>query len=503
MRNVNSQEQSSQRSRAVEAVEVAPTACAAEKRSRRPDQVGPVASTARQRVRSSRSGVGQRGRSGGPGGSAHRLAPAGDTLVHTKKHLDRERKKQAVDTSGYAYPPQRLKRVEWRWGTADALEVEAKQAKHGKRKRSLLRKATAFRLCGSTVKVQECRCCKARVPGSGVQSSPGHPCNNRICATCQRRKSLSVTHELSDIWAAMPRVDGYAFRHGTLTTVYDPKNPDEMTAHAMRARAEGLISALRAAWQEGLKRKGTGLIGSVEIGDTGHVHIHFLYYGPFIVQAWLEEVCKKAFAGCGFSYIEKVEDEQKALREVAKYSVKAPSPLNERWFEHPQLVIHPTLAARWEVATHNLRVRESRGAFRKAPKAAESKAAETPETLTGKLTGNSQVLVAVPPPLSGAPVDARIAVVTPVPNAETPEVSVAEPVTASEPVEEEVACAKCRGREGFVIVETNLKSWLEFCHSQNQPAFGKSRIKPDATWTRPEPPEPLTRQPKPREVFKL
>jgi hypothetical protein len=123
------------------------------------------------------------------------------------------------------------------------------------------------------------------------------------------------------------------------------------------------------AWRKGLKRPGTGLLFGIEPGTCGNVHLHFVYFGGFIKHEWLVTTCSQAYGRAGFVSLNSVGDEpadmNRAVREAVKYTVKAASPLSEKWFAIEREVMHPELAARWEIATHALHLRGRLGEFRR------------------------------------------------------------------------------------------------------------------------------------------
>jgi hypothetical protein len=135
---------------------------------------------------------------------------------------------------------------------------------------------------------------------------------------------------------------------------------------------KGLTKAIRAAWRSGLGRRGAGLRFAVEIAGSGFVHLHAIYYGPFVVKSWLEDVLSRAYDQIGKSWVEEIgesqEEQFRAILEIAKYTTKAPSPLSEQWFDESREVINPVIAARWELATMALQLTGQLGVMRSSEK---------------------------------------------------------------------------------------------------------------------------------------
>lgn len=400
----------------------------------------------------------QRRSPGGQGGRAP-LSPRSGASLDNKKKLagpprpDRLPRVRFVrPTRGHVYPPQKLGQHAWKTQTADALQAEAEALPHGKLRKALLRKATAFRLCGIRTRVLVCNNCKASQLGSGIQTSAGHPCQTRICPCCQRRSAQKRRAELRDSLANIAVPEGYGFKHITFTTRYNPRSEGELTIEALRSRIDGLLLALRAALKAGLRRKGTGLSFTIEIAGSGHVHLHALYLGPFVVKAWLEKVLNAAYERTGFTYVTDVSDEN-ILFEVTKYHTKAPSPLREAWFETATDVIHPVLAARWEVATSGRQLHGKFGAFRR----------RKDERTTVDADGEGD----------------KEATATPA--------AVDDALTAP--------CASCGRCAGYTEHEVDTFEWVARCHAAGAPAFRQTRITPlPLNETRPVPDAPLQRE---------
>jgi len=104
----------------------------------------------------------------------------------------------------------------------------------------------------------------------------------RLCPACARRRSKEL---FGDVWPLINYLEakpivGYKWRLITLTT--QTCNHKEAVTLA--------ISAFSKLWRNLLKRPYVAGIRSLEFGPiSGNVHIHLLYYGPFINQADLSQ----------------------------------------------------------------------------------------------------------------------------------------------------------------------------------------------------------------------
>src|SRR5579859_2828306 len=310
-----------------------------------------------------------RARSGGSGGQRPPLARAAGASVHTKKKSEartgamggNRRRGNAIkrrgqySRRGYVFPPMTMNYWAWKAATADAIEREARTLSYGKTRRGLLRRATALRLCGTMTKARLCGGCETVREGSGIQCAPpkAFPCNARACALCSRRRAQKNRRNVAAVIAKVLRVDGYTFKHIVVQVGYDPRDPNEVTADALRERAKGVSAAMAGAWVHGLRRAGAGLQWGLEVAGAGFVHLHALYYGPFVPKGWLEAELRSTYPRIGHTWIETIpcDGEATAPLEVAKYICKSPSPLSECWLEgKAREVTHPVIAARWEVA---------------------------------------------------------------------------------------------------------------------------------------------------------
>ena len=270
-----------------------------------------------------------------------------------------------------AYPRVLMSRRQWRWAFAAQLRREADSLPPALAER-MRRRAWKFVECGAYGKFRRCDDCGEIEPGTG-QVFSRFPCHCLACDCCARAKAKRDSEELIASMRRVPVVEGYEWRSIVLTVRRDVSDPALHTAAALRERCIGLQEAGRRAWEEMLGPEyclGAAMLTKPECADEGHVHLHALYYGPFVPKAKLEAIVARARppAGCewGFADIQRAHvDEQGLARELAKYVTKGPSAKSEDWLAgEPRWVMDPTLAARWEVAVQGIKLSRVYGALR-------------------------------------------------------------------------------------------------------------------------------------------
>jgi hypothetical protein len=165
----------------------------------------------------------------------------------------------------------------------------------------------------------------------------------------------------------------------TFTLRYDPTSPDDLSVEGLQRRKAKLLNGVRYAWRSYLKKRGRAMAFAVEVSPRGAVHVHALYHGRRPDARQLD----MAYAfrtGGSHHHIDYVKKPHKAIREVAKYMVKAASPKKLRLLAGGVgEFIDPELAARAEVAFSGDRLVECLGAWRGA--ADERAEAEAPAVL--------------------------------------------------------------------------------------------------------------------------
>jgi hypothetical protein len=178
---------------------------------------------------------------------------------------------------------------------------------------------------------------------------------------------------------------------------------------------------------------------------SGNVHVHFVYYGSDIPKTEFEKTAREAYADAGFSSVRQINNPNKvitsknrarverAVCEALGYTVKAPAPLDEKWFDGRREVIQPELTARWEVATRGLHLRGRFGAFR-------HEASSNNGHGSNALAGSNHVTS-----------------------------------HRSEPV-----CCNCGSCNSYETRKVDTHAWVSRCHSRGERAFGASRVEPPA-----------------------
>jgi hypothetical protein len=234
---------------------------------------------------------------------------------------------------------------------------------------------------------------------------------------------------------ALEPVNGWSFKFITLTKQYDPTDPEGLTVDGLRRRASEMAEACRALWRKlkAFGEKGEGACQfKVEIAGTGNVHAHMLVYSPYLDMGWVQSV-----TGCGHVWINVVAEgaEKGGIAEVTKYVTKVPSAMSETWLEGTwRKVLHPTLAARWEIATHKMQTRGLMGAFRGVKVAEETDAEAATE---------------------------------------------AEEIEKTLPeADEETACECCGTVGEFTTATRKTQEWVRECHSHGKKALWGSRWEP-------------------------
>lgn len=181
-----------------------------------------------------------------------------------------------------------------------------------------------------------------------------------------------------DVSLALPEVEGWRWQFMVVTTRYDPCDELDVTADALRARARGLVKAIRRVWQEVLKTDGAGLFRTIECGASGMVHANLLYYGPPVDPWDVAREARVAFKPCGHVYLRPIDgggqdaiNLPERVSGVARYMAKSIEgsryAFNEDWLAGSWIVrtMDPHLAARWEIACfRRVRVSEKYGSFR-------------------------------------------------------------------------------------------------------------------------------------------
>jgi hypothetical protein len=182
-------------------------------------------------------------------------------------------------------------------------------------------------------------------------------CDVRICPECARRRSLAIYHRLLPAVAACLQSGrrGYRLRLITLTTI----KPARVSAEYVKDAFDVLLGTpgkqgkLTTVWRSRLGSKrvlgksgrmvsrkidGAGALAGVETAPGGMVHLHILYWGPWVGKKRLRRYWRESTGGAYIVHVKELRMDQRqqlhhAIWEVCKYPIKgdAISPLFAAW----------------------------------------------------------------------------------------------------------------------------------------------------------------------------
>jgi hypothetical protein len=223
-----------------------------------------------------------------------------------------------------------------------------------------LRRSFLLRGCGGLVLVPSCLDCRVLNPrGARVVVS----CGLRTCPSCARMRSGRRANKIAYAAARCER-DGFGYFFLTCTQQFDVCSQDDLSIEGIRRRYDEVARGMKYVWKRVLKADGHALAVSIEVGPGGVVHAHAIFYGlePNIRDvraAWLLQVPDSPQVKSI-----RMPDLDEAVREVAKYIVKAASPKREGGKDGMGSYTDPELAAKVEIALHGRRLTETLGAWR-------------------------------------------------------------------------------------------------------------------------------------------
>jgi hypothetical protein len=165
-----------------------------------------------------------------------------------------------------------------------------------------------------------------------------HYCQNKLCPTCQRKKSNKVGRKYIKSMQELSKAKRQSWYHVTLT------RPRVNTDDPLVLRSEHKInkSFMRRTIDKANKRsrrKGIGMImhgiysneDTFKTGSGFHPHIHIAILGyanaKYIVHEWIDywgmdAVTGKTYVSQDAQHINRITDIQKGLLEVIKYPIK-------------------------------------------------------------------------------------------------------------------------------------------------------------------------------------
>lgn len=231
-------------------------------------------------------------------------------------------------------------------------------------------RADEYERCGQVVAVRRCECCGETRTGSGTFREVKRTCNGRSCPYCSWVRAQKRV-ELMRYAAKVLDVPEYEWQLLTLNPQYDSdRRSDDMSIEGIRSRALASIRVGRELWKKKLQVPGAALLRCIEISDKGHVHIHAIYYGPPVDEQWMAEAAAKLYRRKARANVQRVKGGAKGVAKAVRYaakSVKGSAAAFDEDFlagEKSGKLLHPQLAARWELASKNLRLTETYGAVR-------------------------------------------------------------------------------------------------------------------------------------------
>jgi hypothetical protein len=257
------------------------------------------------------------------------------------------------------YRPVRLTERAYRHKVAEHLRAYALESKElGASK--WLRRAFSLRGCGDLVLVPSCLDCKVlNIKGARVVVS----CGLRTCPACARMRSGRLSNKLA-FAASRSERDGFAYYFITFTQRFDVRSEDDLSVDGIRRRYGEVAKGVKYVRDRVLKSEGHSFAVSFEVGAGGVMHAHAIFYGtePDICDvraAWLLQVPDSPQVKSI-----RMPDVDEAVREVAKYIVKAASPKREGGKDGMGSYTDPELAAKVEIALHRKRLTVTYGAWR-------------------------------------------------------------------------------------------------------------------------------------------
>jgi hypothetical protein len=254
---------------------------------------------------------------------------------------------------------------EYREGAAAELRrLALYHVVHGKRRRNFVKKASALLTCGRWANVPRCGTC-GKVDSTSVTIECA--CDLRACPSCARRRANILRRRLDEKWCTADRPRDMGLYLLTFTLRYDPNSPDDLSVDGLKRRKKVVRDAVGFVWKHYLKPRGRAFVLGVEVSPRGAVHVHGLFHGRRPDVSVLRETYMFRAGDSPFVNCQYVRKPAKAIRELAKYMMKAASPKNPRVIRGGRgEFIHPVLAARAEVAFSGDRLFECMGAWRGA-----------------------------------------------------------------------------------------------------------------------------------------
>lgn len=242
--------------------------------------------------------------------------------------------------------------------------------------------------CGQKVLVRQCGGCDVDRDGSGTFVGT-RTCKSKACVTCAWVRARGIGEGLERAYELVDSYPGYSWQLAVVSIRWDISDPDELEVPGLRARAGLARRVGKRLWSDLLKCEGAGLLRSVEVSAHGFVHLNLIYYGPALDPKEMQAVGQAVDCRVGRVHVQKLDTDptpkgkkrtpvqdprgsKAAVKRAAEYVSKGhertrgATAWDEEWLagERSAQVIDPTLAVRWEFATHRMHLLERYGALR-------------------------------------------------------------------------------------------------------------------------------------------
>lgn len=157
--------------------------------------------------------------------------------------------------------------------------------------------------CRKYVPVIECKVCGGR---SGIRLR----CNSRWCQSCSIVYAKRLQEKYSVVLKQYRKI--YTLKLLTLTLAHNG---------SVKQRVERIKHAWKALWNE-IKTPSSGALVVIELGLGNHVHIHAIVHIPYISVYDLSRRWHNITGDSKVVHIQKVYNDQGALRYLLKYLFK-------------------------------------------------------------------------------------------------------------------------------------------------------------------------------------
>lgn len=170
----------------------------------------------------------------------------------------------------------------------------------------LERKAIRHRNCNRTWNAWSCTACGEKTYTAIAT------CDLRVCVSCQRRQGKELAAKMRARVESLEQRKGWRLRLLTLTIRTEGQEDMERALDLMGR-------ALPKFWRKVLKVDGAGAMFAMEAGELkGNIHVHGLYWGPWVDQKELSSEWEKLTGGSKVVHVTLARGKG-AVAEVCKY----------------------------------------------------------------------------------------------------------------------------------------------------------------------------------------